>query len=140
MSEISGKGVFSLISGAFAILGANVVDAKIFTTKNGMALENFAVQNIEVNKDLISDDKYDSIFSVEEVNKEVLKGTSFRDAYKLIGEKLKNNQYTPDKDIQHTHEGSIGNLCNEQIQKKFERIFANFSSKSIKEAEEKLLK
>ncbi len=103
-------------------------------------MANFAIQNIEVNRDLISDDKYDSIFSVEEVNKEVLKGTSFRDAYKLIGEKIKNNQYKPDKNIKHTHEGSIGNLCNKQIQKKFERIFANFNSKLIKEAEEKLLK
>ena len=103
-------------------------------------IANFAIQNIQVNKDLINDEKYDSIFSVEEVNREVLKGASFRDAYKLIGEKIKNKLYKPDKNIKHTHEGSIGNLCNKQIQKKFERIFANFNIKLIKEAEEKLLK
>ncbi len=103
-------------------------------------ITNFAIQKIEVNKDLINDEKYNSIFSVEEVNKEVMKGMSFRDAYRLIGEKIKNNKYKPDKNIHHTHEGSIGNLCNDQIKKKFERIFASFNGKQIKEAEDKLLK
>ncbi len=103
-------------------------------------ITNYVIQNMEVNKNVINDDKYNMIFSVEEVNKEVLKGMSFRDAYKFIAEKIKNNQYKPDRNIQHTHEGSIGNLCNKQIQQKFERIYTNFNGKLIKEAEEKLLK
>lgn len=103
-------------------------------------IANFTIQEIEVNKNLINDEKYDAIYSVEEVNKEVLKGISFRDAYKLIGEKIKGDQYKPDKKIKHTHEGSIGNLCNKQIQKKFESIFVKLNGKLIKETEDSLLK
>jgi argininosuccinate lyase len=100
----------------------------------------FALPEIKVNKELIKDKKYNDLFSVEEVNKEVLKGMSFRDAYKLIGNKIKSGQYTPDKNISHTHEGSAGNLCNEQIQNKFECIFTDFNGDLVREAEKKLLK
>lgn len=102
-------------------------------------IANLALKNIEIKDDILDDEKYKYVFSVEEVNKEVLSGKPFREAYKSVGEKIKNGTFTPKKEVKHTHQGSIGNLCNEEITEKFERILKAFNSKRIREAENKLL-
>jgi argininosuccinate lyase len=102
-------------------------------------IANLALSNLEVKDNLLSDDKYKYVFSVEEVNREVLSGKPFREAYKLVGEKIQNGTYLPKKEIHHTHEGSIGNLCNSEITGKFNKIFECFNIEKIQKAEEGLL-
>lgn len=84
------------------------------------------LDEIQVNKDIMSDPKYDYLFSVEVVNKMVLDGVPFREAYKEIGISIGNGHYEPLKDIQHTHEGSIGNLMNEEVEKAFDEVYKSF--------------
>ena len=59
---------------------------------------------------------------IEEINKEIVKGTPFRDAYKNVGKKIQEGKFKPEKKLKHTHEGSIGNLCNEEIRKRMEKV------------------
>ena len=73
------------------------------------------MSRITVNEHILDDCRYDPMFSVEEVNRLTLEGTPFRDAYKQVGLRIEAGDFTPNKDVHHTHEGSIGNLCNEQI-------------------------
>ncbi len=73
------------------------------------------MSRITVNEHILDDCRYNPIFSVEEVNRLTLEGTPFRDAYKQVGLRIEAGDFTPNKDVHHTHEGSIGNLCNEQI-------------------------
>ena len=74
------------------------------------------IENIEIKKDILNDEKYKYLFTVEEMNKLVLQGMPLRDAYKKIGAEVENNTFKTDMTMNHTHEGSIGNLQNEQIQ------------------------
>lgn len=97
------------------------------------------MQHIEVNKHILDDEKYSYIFSVEEVNKRVLKGTPFRDAYKQVGLEIENSKFLPEKEVHHTHEGSIGNLCNEKIELLKQKIIDNFKFQQVINAEENLL-
>ncbi|MFC2138035.1 argininosuccinate lyase [Bacteroidota bacterium] len=99
----------------------------------------FAIKKLKINQKILDDKKYKYIFSVEELNKKVLKGIPFRDAYKQVGEEIANNTYQPDKTISHTHEGSIGNLCNDKIKKKFEKVFQEFPFEVVEEKIKKLL-
>lgn len=94
---------------------------------------------IKVNEEVINDDKYTYIFSVEEVNRLVLEGMPFRDAYKKVGMDIENGQFSHDRKVSHTHEGSIGNLCNEQIELQKQKIVDQFDFSSIEVAESKLL-
>jgi argininosuccinate lyase len=100
----------------------------------------FALKKLKVKEKLLEDEKYKYIFSVEELNREVLKGLPFREAYKIVGEKIKHNRLNPIKTLHHTHEGSIGNLCNGKIKDKFESIYSKFSRINIEKAERNLLK
>lgn len=84
------------------------------------------LEEIQVNKNIMSDPKYDYLFSVEVVNKMVLDGVPFREAYKEIGVSIENGYYEPLKDIQHTHEGSIGNLMNKEVEKAFDEVYKSF--------------
>ena len=102
-------------------------------------ITNFAVQNLEIKEDLLDNDMYKYIFSVEELNKKVLRGIPFRDAYKEVVKEIQQNKFKPDKKIQHTHIGSIGNLCNDRIQQKFSTIIKSFSKERIYQAEKNLL-
>jgi argininosuccinate lyase len=86
----------------------------------------FALENIRINMHILEDEKYRSIYSVEEVNRLVLSGTSFRDAYREVGASIENGQFNPDIRLHHTHEGSIGNLCTERIEDKMKQITASF--------------
>ncbi len=98
-----------------------------------------AVKNMSVNKNILNDDKYTFLFSVEEVNKLVLQGIPFREAYKQVGAQIENQQFYPEKKVNHVHEGSIGNLCLEQIQNKKKKIIESFNFNTIEKAIEKLL-
>jgi argininosuccinate lyase len=100
---------------------------------------NFAVSKIEVNTNILDDDKYKFLFSVEEVNKLVLSGVPFRDAYKKIGNDIEAENYNPSKEVKHTHEGSIGNLCTKEINEKMQKIIRNFNFAKTASALEALL-
>ncbi|PXV60270.1 argininosuccinate lyase [Dysgonomonas alginatilytica] len=97
------------------------------------------IGEIKVNDGVINDDKYTYIFSVEEVNRLVLEGMPFRDAYKKVGMDIENGKFSHDRKVNHTHEGSIGNLCNEQIELLRQQIVDQFDFTSIEAAESKLL-
>ena len=97
------------------------------------------LSNISVNKNLLKDEKYKYLFSVEEVNKLVLQGTPFRDAYKKVGMDIEQNNFTYNVSVNHTHEGSIGNLCNEQIDRNMEKVIGRFGFEKIKDTLLRLL-
>jgi argininosuccinate lyase len=99
----------------------------------------FVLPKIHVKDKLLTDDKYKYVFSVEEVNREVQNGIPFRDAYKLVADKIQSGSFNPTLTLNHTHEGSIGNLCNEQIKNKFVTIVELFNKSKIERAEKKLL-
>ncbi|MDB5138860.1 MAG: argH [Mucilaginibacter sp.] len=94
--------------------------------KNCLHMATFMLQNISVNADILSDSKYSYLFSVEEVNRLVLNGTPFRDAYKQVGLAIEKGDFNPDKQVNHTHEGSIGNLGNEQITAAMDKLLKSF--------------
>ena len=87
---------------------------------------DFMLQHIRVNRDILNDPKYDYLFTVEDVNRMVLSGTPFREAYRTVGIQVNNGEYKPTKTVNHTHIGSIGNLCNDKIADKMKHIAAKF--------------
>tara|TARA_R110002051_G_scaffold181460_1_gene251042 strand:+ start:131641 stop:132921 length:1281 start_codon:yes stop_codon:yes gene_type:complete len=82
----------------------------------------FSLKEIQVNESILEDPKYDYLFSVDTLNELVLGGMPFRDAYKQMGVEIYEGRFTPKRDIKHTHEGSLGNLCLEEIRKKMENL------------------
>lgn len=99
----------------------------------------FAIGKISVNTHILDDPKYNYLFSVEEVNRLVLAGTPFRDAYKMVGRQIEEGNFDPGINIQHTHEGSIGNLCNDKIAEKFERNYLEFDKVKVEKIKSGLL-
>jgi argininosuccinate lyase len=97
------------------------------------------LSNIEVKKDILSSGKYKYLFSVEEVNKLVVEGMPFRDAYKKVGLDIEANQFSYSTELHHTHEGSIGNLCNEQIAANMKKVVESFRFEDYHKAIDKLL-
>ena len=83
--------------------------------------------------------EYALLFSVEEVNRLVLEGMPFRDAYKQVGLNIEAGKFVPVKKVHHTHEGSIGNLCNDQISALMQNIMDGFAFNRVNEAEQQLL-
>jgi argininosuccinate lyase len=106
---------------------------------NCLEISAFAIENILVNQNILEDPKYDCIFSVEEVNKLVLKGVPFRDAYKKVAELIEKGEFRPDKSIHHSHEGSIGNLCLDKIAEKKKQIINEFNFEKADKAITKLI-
>ena len=98
----------------------------------------YIINRIEVNPDILNNPMYDPIFSVEEVNRLAAAGVPFRDAYKQVGLKIEADEFVPDKSIHHTHEGSIGNLCNDRIAALMDSLFAEFRFDRVEQAIEKL--
>ncbi|MBL3659088.1 argininosuccinate lyase [Fulvivirga sediminis] len=96
----------------------------LFNVKSCLQISEFMLQHIIINKEAINDKKYDYLYSVEVVNREVQNGLSFREAYQKVGQLIEAGQYSPDKDVNHTHEGSIGNLCNKEIEAKMDTALA----------------
>ena len=97
------------------------------------------MNDINVNENILDDEKYAPIFSVEEVNRLVNEGMPFRDAYKKVGLEIEVGNFTPDKNIRHTHEGSIGCLCNDAIIALMHQVTNSFNFRKVNEAEHKLL-
>ncbi|MBR0340601.1 MAG: argininosuccinate lyase [Alistipes sp.] len=87
-----------------------------------MAMCDFMLQHIRINADILEDKKYDYLFTVEDVNRLVLEGTPFREAYREVGIAVQEHRYTPTREVHHTHAGSIGNLCNDKIVEKMEVV------------------
>ena len=83
--------------------------------KDCLRMVTHMMREVKVNEHILDDDKYSLLFSVEEVNRRVLAGMPFRDAYKQVGLDIEAGKFIPSKSVNHTHEGSIGNLCNESI-------------------------
>ena len=94
------------------------------------------LEQMWINRDILADDKYKYLFTVEDVNDAVAKGVPFRDAYREVGMRVQNGTYQHDgRELNHTHEGSIGNLCLENIKAKFERNMFDYSAAQKAEAE-----
>ncbi|WP_431125344.1 argininosuccinate lyase [Flagellimonas flava] len=85
----------------------------------------FSLKEIQVNPNILDDPKYDYLFSVDTLNELVKSGMPFRDAYKTMGQAIENGNFKPKRDIQHTHEGSLGNLCLEEIKEKMEKVHSS---------------
>ena len=89
-----------------------------------MEMCDFMLQHIRINEGILEDKKYDYLFTVEDVNRLVLEGTPFREAYREIGVAVQEHRYTPTREIHHTHAGSIGNLCNDKIVEKMADVLS----------------
>ena len=108
--------------------------------KDCLAMATYIIERIEVNKEILNDSRYDAMFSVEEVNRLATEGMPFRDAYKKVGLDIEAGTFTPNKEVHHTHEGSIGNLCNEEIKKLMYSIYDAMDFDKARNAEQALLK
>src|SRR6202012_4131137 len=102
--------------------------------KDCLHMAAFMLENITVKTDILNDPKYAYLFSVEEVNLLTLSGTPFRDAYKQVGAAIERGEFNPDKKVHHTHEGSIGNLGNEQISAMMNKVLSSFNFAKVENA------
>jgi argininosuccinate lyase len=105
-----------------------------------LQMARLMLSQITVKENILDDDKYRFLFSVEEVNKRVLEGIPFRDAYKQVGLEIENGNYHPSKTIQHSHEGSIGNLGNDPIRQMMEEAVSQFPFEKVNSAIQELVK
>jgi argininosuccinate lyase len=109
------------------------------TLKDCIEMAGLMLSNIQVKENILSDEKYKYLFSVEEVNKLVNTGMPFRDAYKKVGLDIEAGKFSYDLNINHTHEGSIGNLCTEEIKKQMQKAIQSFPFESIASSIKKLV-
>lgn len=107
--------------------------------KDCLSMAAYIVNKMEVNEHILDNPIYDPMFSVEEVNDLAAHGMPFRDAYKKVGLEIEAGEFKPRKEIHHTHEGSIGNLCNDQIVALMERVLGEFHFERVERAEKELL-
>ena len=107
--------------------------------KDCLQMTSYIVNKIKVNEHILDEKKYDNMFSVEEVNRLAADGMPFRDAYKKVGLDIEAGTFTPNKEVHHTHEGSIGNLCNKEVAELMDSIWSGFHFTRINEAEKRLL-
>ena len=107
--------------------------------KDCLRMVTHMMREVKVNEQILDDDKYALLFSVEEVNRLVLEGMPFRDAYKQVGLNIEAGKFVPVKKVHHTHEGSIGNLCNDQISALMQNTMDGFAFNRVNEAEQQLL-
>src|SRR5665213_875783 len=110
----------------FQLLKEDVIPA-FKNLRNCISMAAMMIKNIQVRKDILQDEKYKYLFSVEEMNKLVLKGIPLRDAYKKIAAEIENNKFSYDAQIHHTHIGSIGNLQNKAIKQIMDNIIGRFN-------------
>ncbi|MFD1817179.1 argininosuccinate lyase [Pseudarcicella hirudinis] len=106
---------------------------------NCLDITHFMLSNIQVKEGILEDPKYDLLFSVERVNQLVLEGVPFREAYKIIGNEINSDTYAANRDLAHSHEGSIGNLCNDQITAMMDEVQGRFGFEKVKKAIDELL-
>ncbi len=104
----------------------------IFDLESCIDVTVLMLQHINVKDNLLDDERYKYLFSVEKVNELVLSGIPFREAYRIIGKEIESGNFTPYKNIKHTHEGSIGNLCNDKIAERFSRLLKELNREEVK--------
>ena len=107
--------------------------------KDCLQMAIYIISEMNVNKNILDNDMYNLMFSVEEVNRLAAEGMPFRDAYKKVGLDIEAGAFVPNKNISHTHEGSIGNLCNDKIAAIMDNLLAEFTFDKVECAEQKLL-
>ena len=95
--------------------------------KRTLRMADFMLSNLQVNEQILEDEKYNYLFTVEDVNRLALEGVPFREAYRTIGMQVQRGEYQPTREVHHTHEGSIGNLCTAEILEKMERVMQNLA-------------
>ncbi len=121
------------------LLKENLFPALI-SLKECLTMTAFMLENIRIKDHILDDPKYDYLFSVEVVNNEVLRGVPFREAYKQVGMAIERGEFVPSKEVHHTHEGSIGNLCNEEITAAFDGVVEAFGFERVNQALQELIK
>ena len=99
--------------------------------KRTLRMGDFMLAHLKVNEHILDDRKYDYLFTVEDVNRLVLQGVPFREAYRQVGMAVQRGEYRPTREVHHTHEGSIGNLCTDEIRRKMERVMEEFDTPGI---------
>ena len=104
-----------------------------------LRMTSYIIERIRVNDHLLDDPRYDAMFSVEEVNRLAAAGMPFRDAYRKVGIDIEEGRFVPRKEVHHTHEGSIGNLCNDEVRRRMEEIYASFGFDRVQKKKKKLL-
>ena len=102
-------------------------------------MATYIIERMKVNEHILDDSRYNAMFSVEEVNRRVYEGVPFRDAYKQVGLEIEAGKFEPNKNIHHTHEGSIGNLCNAEIAQRMDALVSQFDFEKVRTAENRLL-
>lgn len=95
--------------------------------KRTLRMADFMLSNLTVNDHILEDEKYNYLFTVEDVNRLALSGVPFREAYREVGMQVQKGEYKPTREVHHTHEGSIGNLCTEEIRKKMEKVMSDLA-------------
>ena len=108
--------------------------------RDSLRMARFMLEHISVREGILDEPKYDYIFSVETVNNLALQGVPFREAYKQVGLDIEKGTFRPERTVKHTHEGSIGNLCNEQIASLMNQIVSQFGFERVAQAEEALVR
>lgn len=108
--------------------------------KDCLRMAAYIINKMEVNRSILDNPMYDPMFSVEEVNRLAAAGMPFRDAYRKVGMEIENGTYRADHHIHHTHEGSMGNLCNDRIAEFMKGVYDGFGFSRAEEAEKELLK
>ncbi len=103
--------------------------------KDCLNMTAYIINRMEVNRNILDNPIYDPIFSVEEVNRLAAEGMPFRDAYKKVGLEIEAGTFRADKHIHHTHEGSIGNLCNDKIEALMQQTIGSFGFEKVEKAE-----
>ena len=108
--------------------------------KDCLRMAAYIISKMEVNRNILDNPMYDPMFSVEEVTRLAAAGMPFRDAYRKVGMEIENGTYRADRNICHTHEGSMGNLCNDRIAELMKSVYDGFGFSRAEEAEKELLK
>jgi argininosuccinate lyase len=116
----------------FQLLKENMFPA-LAMAKDCLDMLSFTLPQMRPKTDILQDEKYQYLYSVEEVNRLVLEGVPFRDAYKQVGLAIEAGQFNPDKNLNHTHEGSLGNLCTAEIKNKWMGVWAGFGFEKVAE-------
>jgi argininosuccinate lyase len=101
-------------------LTKDILFPAVDSMKECLSMLIYCLEDIRVRKDILNDAKFNDLFSVEEINKLVVSGIPFRDAYKMVGEQINNASFNPDRSLSHSHEGSINNLCTAEIKSRME--------------------
>lgn len=109
------------------------------TLKDCLTIMQLSLQQIRVKENILEDEKYKYIFSVDYLNQKVLAGVPFRDAYREVAAEIVAGTFAPSTIVTHTHEGSIGNLCNKAIAEKMQAILQRFDFEAVEKAERELL-